>query len=91
MRYLRFLASGQLKEICYHNSGKIQGKYIKYYDNGNIHIECEYFNGKKNGIMKIYNKELFINTLYSFYFFILLIYNYNYIFNEKIKINYNYY
>ena len=38
-------------------NGKPEGKWLRYFDNGKIHIKYYYLNGKKNGLWETYYKH----------------------------------
>jgi antitoxin component YwqK of YwqJK toxin-antitoxin module len=44
-----------LKEEYFQNNGIKEGIYKKYYDMGNLQLECNYINDKLNGNCKKYN------------------------------------
>jgi len=39
----------KIKEKYFIINNKKEGEYVKYYENGNIYIECSYVNGKLDG------------------------------------------
>ena len=61
INYKNWYPNGQICEIYFNKSGLIDGKYIAYYNNGNIKIEGNYQNGYKQGKYKYYRQD---GTLY---------------------------
>jgi antitoxin component YwqK of YwqJK toxin-antitoxin module len=55
-----YIERGDLIEEYFHNNGKKEGKYKIFDLKGNILVEVEYINDKKNGICKIYNPYKFL-------------------------------
>jgi antitoxin component YwqK of YwqJK toxin-antitoxin module len=50
--------NGKLKEVYQLVDGKIEGKFLKYWDNGDLMVKCYFLNGKRNGkSMSYLNKK----------------------------------
>jgi antitoxin component YwqK of YwqJK toxin-antitoxin module len=71
IEFLNGVKNGEYKKLT--NSGELVGHY--YYQNNLIHgsyldkfrqvtIKCEYKNGKRNGIMIMYNNNIYVETYY---------------------------
>ncbi len=51
------ITNGDISSLCYYVNDKLEGKYIDYYSNNEIHIVCYYVNNKKHGEYKEYHKS----------------------------------
>jgi len=56
-----YIDCGSLIEEYFHNNGIKEGKYKLYDFRGNLLVEVEYINDKKNGNCKIYNPYKFLS------------------------------
>lgn len=52
-----FYLNGSLKKEGAFLKGKMNGKYLTYYDNGGKQCDCNYRNGKKDSTQVIYHKN----------------------------------
>lgn len=66
--YMIFYKNGQLREKKHYNKNfKLDGKYSYWSEKGQLIIEGQYKNGKKNGIWKWYNDEGVLKKEKTFY------------------------
>lgn len=67
--------NGTLHFEYFLNSGKINGNFISYYDNGTIQEEAFFVDGVRHGITKFTNKSCYISGNYEDNYLIVCIYD----------------
>ena len=65
-----YIEKGNLIEEYFHNNGIKEGKYKLFDFRGNLLVEIEYINDKKNGNCKIYNPYKFLSMIDKELYFI---------------------
>lgn len=64
--YKYYLDNGQIEGISNFKNGVIDGKYFRFYPNGNVQIEGQFDKGWKSGVWKYYYENGYLQAIGEF-------------------------